>query len=148
MLCAGRGREGATSPPSPPASVPAWRADMAGRGVTSGPRAAGMTVYVGATLADVQPMLAADLGILVGPDPEVLEALGLLGVRVNVLVTGAVSLVLFVWPAAGRHRGCSCSGCAYDQGAVWVPARAWIPWSVGGHRKIWLAAYDPAEQRY
>ena len=69
--------------------APSWRADMAGRGVGSGPRAAGLAVYVGATLADVQPMLAADLGVLVGPDPEVLEALKLLGVRVGVLVTGA-----------------------------------------------------------
>ena len=72
---------------------------MAGRGVGSGPRAPGIAVYVGATLADIQPMLAADLGILVAPDPEVMDALGLLGVRVDVLVTGAckgVSLLVSV----------------------------------------------------
>ena len=74
---------------APPSGAPSWRADMAGRGVGSGPRAAGLAVYVGATLADVQPMLAADLGVLVAPDPEVLEALKLLGVRVGVLTTGA-----------------------------------------------------------
>ena len=80
--CRGQDRTSAVDSPS-------WRTDMAARGVGSGPRAAGMSVYVGSVLADVQPMLSADLGILVDPEPDVLEALGLLGVRVDVLTTGA-----------------------------------------------------------
>jgi len=68
---------------------PSWEADMAGRGFSSGSKDSGISVYVGAAAADLQPLLAADIGILVDPEPEVLRLLPAFGVEVRLLMTGA-----------------------------------------------------------
>ncbi len=62
---------------------------MAGRGFSSGSKDSGISVYVGAAAADLQPLLSADIGILVDPEPEVLQLLPAFGVEVRLLLTGA-----------------------------------------------------------
>ena len=64
---------------------------MAGRGFSSGSKATGLSVYVGAVASDLHPMLSADIGILVGADSEVWRLLAAFGVEVRLLTTGAAS---------------------------------------------------------
>ena len=62
---------------------------MAGRGFSSGSKDTGVSVYVGAAPADLQAMLSADIGILIGADSEVRQLLPALGVQLRFLTTGA-----------------------------------------------------------
>ena len=73
---------------------PSWEADMAGRGFSSGSKDTGISVYVGAVASDLHPMLEADIGILVGPQPEVWPLLQAFGVEVRLLTTGARQLAI------------------------------------------------------
>ena len=89
---------------------------MAGRGFSSGSRDTGLSIYVGAAPADLQPMLSADIGILVGADPEVRQLLPAFGIDLRLLTTGEQSISTHppdrnAWVAAVGLRRLNSQGC-------------------------------------